>query len=138
MEVRPDTAEIEAYGEKKRLTPGSTLSADIIVERRRLIDWVLDPNGKIRSVDVKLGISDGNYTAVSGDSCAQGQRRVDVASFYDTDAYPANGCSAGGGKCITDAQLQTEISKFVSANGLPTGMGTMYFVYTPSGVASFR
>lgn len=43
MEVRPDTAEIEAYGEKKRLTPGSTLSADIIVERRRLIDWVLDP-----------------------------------------------------------------------------------------------
>jgi membrane fusion protein len=43
MEVRPDSNEIEAYGEKKKLTPGSTLSADIVVERRRLIDWVLDP-----------------------------------------------------------------------------------------------
>jgi membrane fusion protein len=43
MEVRPDNSEIEAYGEKKKLTLGSTLSADIVVERRRLIDWVLDP-----------------------------------------------------------------------------------------------
>ena len=43
MEVKPDSNEIEAYGEKKKLTLGSTLSADIIVERRRLIDWVLDP-----------------------------------------------------------------------------------------------
>ncbi len=43
MEVRPDNSEIEAYGERKKLTLGSTLSADIVVERRRLIDWVLDP-----------------------------------------------------------------------------------------------
>jgi membrane fusion protein len=43
MEVKPDNSEIEAYGEKKKLTLGSTLSADIVVERRRLIDWVLDP-----------------------------------------------------------------------------------------------
>jgi hypothetical protein len=57
-------------------------------------------------------------------------------SFNDSDAYPANGCSAGGGKCITDAQLQTEVNNFVTAHGLPRGMSTMYFVYTPSGVAS--
>jgi membrane fusion protein len=43
VEVKPDSNEIEAYGVKKKLTLGSTLSADIIVERRRLIDWVLDP-----------------------------------------------------------------------------------------------
>jgi len=43
VEVKPDSNEIEAYGEKKKISLGSTLSADIIVERRRLIDWVLDP-----------------------------------------------------------------------------------------------
>jgi len=43
IEVRPDSDEIEAYGEKKKIALGSTLSADIIVEKRRLIDWVLDP-----------------------------------------------------------------------------------------------
>jgi len=32
-------------------------------------------------------IRDGNYTAVPGDSCAQGKRRVDVESFYDTGSY---------------------------------------------------
>lgn len=43
VEIRPDSRTIEAYGEKKLLKIGSTLSADIVVERRRLIDWVLDP-----------------------------------------------------------------------------------------------
>lgn len=43
VEIRPDSRTIEAYGEKKMLKIGSTLSADIVVERRRLIDWVLDP-----------------------------------------------------------------------------------------------
>jgi len=43
IEVRPDSDEIEAYGEKKKITMGSTLSADIIIEKRRLIDWILDP-----------------------------------------------------------------------------------------------
>ena len=43
IEIRPDSRTIEAYGERKPLRIGSTLSADIVVERRRLIDWVLDP-----------------------------------------------------------------------------------------------
>jgi membrane fusion protein len=43
IEVKPDRNEIDAYGEKKKLKIGSTLSADIVVEKRRLIDWVLDP-----------------------------------------------------------------------------------------------
>ena len=43
IEIRPDSRTIDAYGERKPLRIGSTLSADIVVERRRLIDWVLDP-----------------------------------------------------------------------------------------------
>ena len=34
-----------------------------------------------------MAVADGKYTAVPSDSCTRGKRRVDVASFYDTDAY---------------------------------------------------
>lgn len=43
IEVKPDASFIDAYGEKQGLKFGSTLSADIVVEKRRIIDWVLDP-----------------------------------------------------------------------------------------------
>lgn len=41
--VKPDGATIRAYGVERPIQLGSTLTADIIVERRRLIDWILDP-----------------------------------------------------------------------------------------------
>lgn len=41
--VKPDSNTISAYGLERPITLGSTLTADIIVERRRLIDWVIDP-----------------------------------------------------------------------------------------------
>ncbi|HEX8978054.1 MAG TPA: hypothetical protein VF781_16225 [Solirubrobacteraceae bacterium] len=56
-------------------------------------------------------------------------------AFSDTDPYPASGCRAAA-KCITDAQLQTELKTFLGANGLPSDLNTMYFVYFPSGVAT--
>jgi 6-phosphofructokinase 1 len=34
-----------------------------------------------------MAIRDGNYTTVPGDTCIQGQRRVDVAALYDAEAY---------------------------------------------------
>lgn len=43
VEVRPETKVIHAYGRDETIALGSTLSADIVIERRRLIDWVLDP-----------------------------------------------------------------------------------------------
>lgn len=48
IEIRPDQDYVTAYGEKYPLKLGSTLSADIVVERRRLIDWVLDPIRALR------------------------------------------------------------------------------------------
>ena len=41
--VRPDAQHIEAYGRPAVLMPGMALQADILLDRRRLIDWVLDP-----------------------------------------------------------------------------------------------
>ncbi|GEO98953.1 HlyD family secretion protein [Methylobacterium haplocladii] len=43
IEVEPEDRTIMAYGAERPVLIGSTLSADIVVERRRLIDWVLDP-----------------------------------------------------------------------------------------------
>ncbi len=43
VEVRPDSRTMRAYGVDEPIRIGSTLSADIVVERRRLIDWMLDP-----------------------------------------------------------------------------------------------
>ncbi|TXN07405.1 HlyD family efflux transporter periplasmic adaptor subunit, partial [Methylobacterium sp. WL122] len=43
IEVVPESRTMRAYGVDEPIRLGSTLSADIVVERRRLIDWVLDP-----------------------------------------------------------------------------------------------
>lgn len=41
--VKPEHNSVRAYGIERPVQLGSTLTAEIIVERRRLIDWVLDP-----------------------------------------------------------------------------------------------
>lgn len=41
--VRLDSQHVTAYGKPVPLQPGMQLEADLLVERRRLIDWVLDP-----------------------------------------------------------------------------------------------
>lgn len=41
--VRLDSQHVTAYGKPVALQPGMQLEADLLVERRRLIDWVLDP-----------------------------------------------------------------------------------------------
>ena len=46
--VEPVEREILAYGQPRRPPLGSSLTADVVVERRRLIDWVLDPIHAIR------------------------------------------------------------------------------------------
>jgi len=56
-----------------------------------------------------------------------------AGALLDTDRYPANGCKAAP-ICLTDAQLQTEIAKFVKAHALPRGLTTEYFLLTPPGV----
>ncbi len=43
IEVQPEDSKIVAYGIERPILIGSTLTADVVVERRRLIDWVLDP-----------------------------------------------------------------------------------------------
>jgi hypothetical protein len=56
----------------------------------------------------------------------------------DTNPLPANGCSvySGVNACLTTAQLEAEVSSYVSSNHLPTGPTTQYFLFTAPGVGS--
>jgi hypothetical protein len=56
-----------------------------------------------------------------------------VEAIIDTDPYPANGCAAAT-ICLTDAQLQAELSKYVIAHKLPHDLTHDYFILTPPGV----
>jgi len=59
-------------------------------------------------------------------------------SYVDTSAYPASGCSDAltPGNCITDAQIQAEITKVKNLNGWTTGFDKMYLLFTSSGEGS--
>ncbi|HEX3519740.1 MAG TPA: IPT/TIG domain-containing protein [Solirubrobacteraceae bacterium] len=56
-----------------------------------------------------------------------------AGAIIDTDPYPANGCTRAT-ICLTDAQLQAELSKYVAAHGLPHDLSHEYFMLTPPGV----
>jgi hypothetical protein len=56
-------------------------------------------------------------------------------AYTDTHPYPVKGCaSLGPITCLTDAQMRTELNEFITAHGLPKGMGTIYYLLTPPGV----
>src|ERR1700730_12707616 len=50
-------------------------------------------------------------------------------ALIDTDPYPANGCTQAP-ICLTDIQLQAELTKFVKAQGLPTDLAHEYLLLT--------
>jgi hypothetical protein len=61
----------------------------------------------------------------------------------DSAPYPKSGCKlyplGDGSKssvCLTNAQIQKKLKSVIAARGLPKGLGTNYFVFTPQGVAS--
>jgi membrane fusion protein len=41
--VRLARQDVQAYGQHFALQPGMALQADVLLERRRLFEWVLDP-----------------------------------------------------------------------------------------------
>ncbi len=41
--VVPDRQQVDAYGQRVALQPGMTLVADLVLDRRSFLDWILDP-----------------------------------------------------------------------------------------------
>ena len=61
-----------------------------------------------------------------------------VGSYVDTNPYPASGCSdtVTPGNCITDAQLQHEISRVMGVNHWTPGLNKIFIVFTSIGEGS--
>jgi hypothetical protein len=61
-----------------------------------------------------------------------------AGSYVDRNLYPASACSdtVTPGNCITDAQLQTEISKVMTLNHWTPGLNKIFIVFTSTGEGS--
>jgi hypothetical protein len=58
------------------------------------------------------------------------------AHIDDTTAFPASGCPVltGYTACLSDAQVQAELTKIITAQSLPVGTDHIYSVFLPPGV----
>jgi hypothetical protein len=93
---------------------------------RYLADLAHDSGGDQNVDSVATQYANGGGEAVAYDSHFAG-------AILDTDPYPANGCKKAP-ICLTDAQLQAELSSYITANGLPKDLLHEYFILTPPGV----
>jgi hypothetical protein len=59
-------------------------------------------------------------------------------AWVDTAAYPTSGCSASvtPAGCVSDAQIQAEVSRALSVNGWTGGLNRVFFVFTARGEGS--
>src|SRR3954451_20181612 len=64
-------------------------------------------------------------------------RSTFAGSTTATDPLPTSGCKESAASvCLTDAQLQSEISRVVTAHAWPRNSLTQYFLFTAPGVGS--
>jgi hypothetical protein len=61
-------------------------------------------------------------------------------AYTDTHKYPAAACvdpaplSLGAKTCLTDSQIQEELTSFIAQHSLQKGMGAIFYLLTPPGV----
>src|SRR5581483_7257952 len=78
--------------------------------------------------------------ALFASSCNGGGTPIAYSStfqghYIDTTNYPSSGCIDGyDPRCLTDAQLQTEIQADIATQHWPTGLSTLFFIFTPDNV----
>ena len=79
---------------------------------------------------------DTQYNDLSGQTAAYAAHWG--GALLDTDPYPASGCPTGSGitHCLTDAEIQHELNKYLAAHGLPRDLAHLYFLLTPPHIAS--
>jgi hypothetical protein len=86
-------------------------------------DLAHDSGGQQNVDSVAIQYSDSAGKAANYDSHFAG-------AIIDTNPYPANGCKKAP-ICLTDAQIQAELSKYIVAHELPRDLSHEYFVLTP-------
>jgi hypothetical protein len=108
-------------------------------EWQHLIDGFLANVGAEPGVLTNVFATDEQYTDASG------KPAVDSfpyrGAYTDTSPYPTATCtdpnplSVGAVTCLTDAQIRSQLQTYLTQHALPTGMGTIYYLLTPPGVA---
>jgi hypothetical protein len=98
-------------------------------------------NGFLQNVAADSGKTSNVYFSDTQYSDSTSGRILYSSSFagsvIDTNPFPASGCSDSYTSiCLSDKQLQTEISRVITAQGWPRGMTNMVFLYTPKNVGS--
>jgi hypothetical protein len=75
------------------------------------------------------------YQVVSGKKTFMKNVTQLAGSWVDTAAYPASGCNdpATPGNCVTDAQIQAEVTHAQQVNGWTSGPTNGFFVFTAGG-----
>ena len=95
-------------------------------------------NGQLESVFAV----DSQYNDATNQPAAS--RSVFHGGATDTNPYPGSGCTdprpfeLGAPLtqvCLTDGQVRAELQTYIAQHGLPRGMGTIYYIITPPGVA---
>lgn len=109
-------------------------------------DWQSSIDAFLQGVGAASG-SLANVFAVDGqyrDKTDQGAayNATFRGAYTDTDPYPSAACTdpdplAAGQAitCLTDQQIRGELAGFIGSHGLPKGMGTVFYLLTPPGVA---
>jgi PKD domain len=101
-------------------------------------------SGFFANAGVGSGSLDNNFAVITQYHDTSGSKAAYDLSFRGastlTDAYPASGNCTEPAPCLTDAQIRAELTKYILANGLPTGLNPstgptpLYYVFTPPGV----
>jgi hypothetical protein len=105
---------------------------------------------KIDNFLQRMGASSGSQTVPFAD-IPQFRDRTNTGAVYkyvfegsysDTAKYPAAGCADPNPSftstpitCLTDAQLREQLQSFIPTHGLVRGMGTIFYLLLPPGVA---
>lgn len=111
-------------------------------EWQHLIDSFMHDMGASSGSTGAVFSVDGQYTDKAGSHASY--ETTFKGAYTDTGAYPGTpGCTDPSPleapdaiTCISDAQLRSELQRFIAKESLPTGMGTVYYLLTPPGVTT--
>ncbi len=118
-------------------------------------DWQHVIDGFFQSMGAASGSLSSVFAVDSQYTDAANQHALYKSTFQgaytDTDEYPSSGCTDPEppeaedligpevkGKhtsvCLTDSQIQAELTAFIAQHSLPKGMGTIFYLLTPPAV----
>ena len=118
---------------------------------RHLVDEFMAEEGTKGSQLASVFAVDGQYTDSTNKPAANHFNFL--GSFEDSNAYPEpSGCTdpfpfeptipqssplvQGLAVCLSAAQVRSQLETFIAQHSLPKGMGTVYYLLTPPGVAA--